>query len=335
MGEVNLNNRFKSIIISPFDFMAHWRPIPAYEILSYVFMFASVPMLAYGIRPYNFEVFRIIIFTIITMFSGFFAAVIWNDINDVDIDSIVHPDRPIPSGRISKKDSFVIALFFSAITFIFSVLISFWSFFVVFVAAIFVALHNKYFKKLIKIPAYSEIFTPLQWTVVALLGYIVVWSTISLSNNIDINISFIGSISTKSYEVVNMLVLFFFTYFADSAHDLPEGIHDAMGDNAYGIRTYTTSFSSKTAAKISFIMLIVSGVLGVILFIRTDLTLIFLIPFIIMFVYTSKFSYLLQTNRYKDMKNFGLIVGKKIYNYLLFSFVLIFFDIFINIILLK
>lgn len=325
----------KSIKILPFDFIAHWRPLPAYEMISYVFMFASVPMLAYGIRPYNLEVSKIIIFTIVTMFSGFFAALIWNDINDVDIDSIVHPDRPIPSGRISKNKFFVIALFFSAITFIFSILISFWSLLVVSIAAIFVALHNKYFKKLIKLPAYSEIFTPLQWTVVAILGYMIIWSTLSLSNDIGIYIPVIGSFSTNSYEFVNMLVLIFFIYSADTAHDLPEGIHDSEGDTAYGVRTYTTSFSGKTAAKLSFFMLILSGVLGFILFIRTNLTLIFLIPFIIIFVYTLLYSYLLQTKRLKDKKNFGSIVGKKIYNFLLFSFDLIFLDIFIHIFLLK
>ena len=44
--------------------------------VSYVFMFASVPMLAYGIKPYNLEVSKIIIFTIVTMYAGFFAGLI-------------------------------------------------------------------------------------------------------------------------------------------------------------------------------------------------------------------------------------------------------------------
>jgi len=325
----------KSIIILPFDFIAQWRPFPVYELISYVFMFASIPMLAYGIRPYNLEVSKIIIFTIITMYSGFFAALIWNDINDADIDYIVHSDRPIPSGRISKNKFFTIALFFSAITFIFSILISFWSLLVVSLAAIFVALHNKFLKRLIKLPAYSEIFTPIQWTVVAILGYMVIWSTLSLSNDVYINIPVIGSFSTNGYEFVNMVVLIFFIYFVDTAHDLPEGIHDAEGDNTYGVRTYTTSFSEKTAIKISFFMFFLSGVMGFILFIRTDLTLIFLIPFIIIFVYTLLYSYLLQTKRFKEIENFGSVVGKKIYNFLIFSFDLIFLDIFIHIFLLK
>ncbi len=66
-------------------------------------MFASVPMLAYGTNSYNFNIFLIIILTILTLYSGFFAALIWNDITDSDIDFIAYPNRPIPSGRINKK----------------------------------------------------------------------------------------------------------------------------------------------------------------------------------------------------------------------------------------
>ena len=330
-----MKKQLKSKIIVPFDFIVHWRSLPAYEMVSYVLMFVSVPMLAYGIVPYNLEIIKIIIFTAITMYSGFFAALIWNDITDGDIDALVHPDRPIPSGRISKNKFFAIALFFSAMTFIFSILINIWSLLVVSLTAIFVALHNKYFKKLIRFPAYSEIFTSTQWTVVALLGYIAIWSTFSLSNDIVISLPVIGSFSTSNFEFVNMLVLIFFIYFAETAHDLPEGIHDAEGDNAYGVRTFTTSFSGKAAAEISFIMLISSGVLGIILFIRTDLTLIFLIPFLFIWIYTLLYSYPLHIKGFKEMKKFGSIVGRKRYNFLLFSFDLIFLDIFIQIFLLK
>jgi 4-hydroxybenzoate polyprenyltransferase len=120
-------------------------------------MYASVPMLAYGIKPYDLEIITVIILTILALYSGFFAALIWNDITDVDIDSVVHPNRPIPSGRISTKKFFAIALVFSAMTFIFSFLVSFWCFILVGITALFVTFHNKYLKKIVKIPAYSEI----------------------------------------------------------------------------------------------------------------------------------------------------------------------------------
>src|SRR5512136_2981424 len=130
--------------------------------ISYIFMYTSVPMLAYGIQQYDINIMRVIIFTVITLYAGFFAALIWNDITDADIDSVAHPDRPIPSGRISKKNFFVIALFFSALVFFFAILISPICLIIVCTAALFVTFHDKYLKKRVKIPAYSEIFTPVQ-----------------------------------------------------------------------------------------------------------------------------------------------------------------------------
>ena len=89
----------------PINFLADWHPLPLYELMSYIPMYASVPMLAYGIQTYDLEIVRIIILTILTMYSSFFAALIWNDITDVDIDVVVHPDHQIPAGTISKKNS--------------------------------------------------------------------------------------------------------------------------------------------------------------------------------------------------------------------------------------
>ena len=129
-------------------------------------------MLAFGGKNYDFEFLKLILFTVVALYSGFFAALIWNDITDADIDAAAHPDRLLPSGRISLKKFFAIALIFSALTFIFSFLVSFWCFILVIFAAGFVTFHDKYLKKKIKIPAYSEIFTPIQWTVFPIFGAI-------------------------------------------------------------------------------------------------------------------------------------------------------------------
>ena len=57
-----------------------------------------------------------------------------------------------------------------------------------------------------------------------------------------------------------MILLVLFTYFADNAHDLPEGIHDMEGDHKLGVKTYATSFGEKNAARISFCMFFISGI---------------------------------------------------------------------------
>jgi geranylgeranylglycerol-phosphate geranylgeranyltransferase len=273
-------------------------------------MYASVPMLAYGLRQYDLSISTIIILTILALYSGFFAALIWNDITDADIDNIAHPDRPIPSGRINSKKFFQIAVIFSILTFIFSYLVNFWCLVVVGISAFFVTFHNKYLKKIIKIPAYSEIFTPLQWIVVPIFGYIAI----------------------EGSNLENMIILVIFTYFIDAAHDLPEGIHDISGDKKSGVRTYATSFGEINAARVSFLMLIISGIFGIILYFYTILSFIFLIPFICIWLYTLYFSFNLLTVKKDKIHDLSAVVGRKGFNYFLFSYDLIFLDVLIQII---
>ena len=288
-------------------------------------------MLAYGIQPYNNNIIVIILLTILAMYSGYFAALIWNDITDAEIDKIAHPNRPIPSGRISSKNFFHIALFFSFLTFIFSFMVSFWCFIVVIISAFFVAIHNKYLKKIVKFPAYSEIFTPLQWIIVVVFGYVAIWTTISYQHSTIFQMPFFENVSTSVVEFQNMIILILFTYFADNAHDLPEGIHDFSGDMEIGVKTYATSFGKKNAAKISFAMFIISGILGIILYFKTILSEIFLIPFIILWIYTLYYSFNLLKTKEIEMEEYGAIIGRKGFNYFILSFDLIFMDIFIQI----
>jgi len=295
----------------PFKFLFSWRPFPVYELVSYVLMYASVPMLAYGIQPYSLNIIKIIILTILTLYSGFFAALIWNDITDRDIDAIVHPNRPLPNGSISSKKFFIIALFFSVMTFVFSLLINFWCFVLVITAALFVTFHNKYLKKIVKIPAYSEIFTPLQWIIVPIFGFL--------------------AIGVLNVQQIALIVIF--TYFADNAHDLAEGIHDVEGDLKNNVRTYATSFSEKTASKVSFGMFFISGLFGIILYIKTILSPIFLISFIILWIYMLFNSYKLVKTEKKNMKQLGETIGRKGFDYFLMSYNLIFLDILIQLIL--
>jgi len=257
---------------------------------------------------------------------------IWNDITDSDIDAKVHPDRPIPSGRISKKRFFQIALVFSAITFLGSILISIWCLIVVTSAALFVAVHNKYLKKKVRLPAYSEIFTPIQWIVVALFGYFAIWTFIPLSMQLSFTLPVLGTIATNSFEFQNMITLILFIYFTDNAHDIPEGIHDIEGDRMQGVRTYATSFGERTAAYTSFLWFVLSIVFGTILFFRTSLTFVFFIPFVLLWSYTISFSIRLLKKDAGEMRTYGAIVGRKGFNFLLFSFNLIFLDLILQLV---
>jgi len=280
--------------------------------ISYILMFASVPLLGYGIKPYTWDNIYTIIYTILALQCGFYAALIWNDINDKKIDKIVHPNRPIPSGRITEKKFFIIALIFSLMTFLFSYLVSFRCLVFVGFGALFVAIHDKYLKKKINIPAYSEIFTPLQWTIVPLFAYF--------------------AVNGLALQTIILLVLF--TYFSDGAHDIFEGIHDVKGDKKIGIKTYSTSFGVMFAKNFSIFMVMVSGIIGIVLYITTSLTLIFLIPFLVSWTYVIYSTLRLKfgTTNEKIMYDSALNTGQLIYKYFLFTYDLIFIDMLLQII---
>jgi 4-hydroxybenzoate polyprenyltransferase len=298
-----------------------------YELLSLAIMYTTVPLLAYGIQIYDWGIFRIILLSILTLFSGYFATLIWNDISDMEIDKIAHPDRTIPSGRITPKQFFIVALLCSAIVFTCAVLISVWCLFVVGMAALFVTFHNKFLKKIIKIPAYSEIFTPVQWVTVAVFGYVAIWTALPQSHAIRYNLPVLGAIAFDADSFINMILLVLFTYFADDAHDLPEGIHDIDGDKKHGVRTYASSFGIKTSAKVSFAMYFISGIFAIIFFFRTILSPIFLVLFLIIWLYTLNWSYRYIKKDEQEMKDTGLIIGQKGFNYFLTVFDLMLLDI--------
>ena len=301
------NHGLGAWIKKPFDFISHWRSLPAYELISYILVFASIPLLSHGMTSFNQQDINVIILTILSLYSGFFAALIWNDITDEEIDKIVHPDRPIPSNMIHPRKLFSIALFFSIITFIFSFLVNLKFFIAVILLAFFVAVHNKYLKKKITFPAYSEIFTPIQWSMLPILGYL----------------------SFNTLDRMTMILLVLFTYFSISSHDIIDGIHDYEGDKKNGVYTYANSFGIQNAFIISRIWFIVTGVLGVLIFLFSSLSYVFLICFILLWFYLF-FHYMKLTSKDISKGEINQKISRISYNYFLFTFSLIFIDIIIQ-----
>jgi len=289
-------------------------------------------MLAYGHQTYTWDILKIIFLSILTLYCGFFAALIWNDITDADIDRIAHPSRPVPQGKITARRFFAIALVFSVLTFLFALLTSLWCFIIVGFNALFVAFHDKYLKKRVKIPAYSEIFTPVQWLIVPLFGYFALWTVLPPTGDITITVPVLGYLSIHSNQLLPLLLLLLFTYFADDAHDLAEGIHDVEGDRRAGVRTYATSFGEKTAATISVVMILLAGIFGIMLYLWTTLTLLYLVPFVLLWLYTLFLFSRLMKAEGDERKQLGKILGRKGFNFLLFTYALIFLDVFVQMI---
>lgn len=304
-----------------------WRPYPLYELVSYVLMFASVPMLAFGVQSYSSGFFGIVLLSVLSLYCGFFGAIMWNDVTDKEIDRIVHPERAIPSGVVSSKTFFALAVILALCVFVFSVLISPWCFVLVVLNSLFVGIHNKFLKQKIKFPAYSEIFTPLQWLTVALFGFVAVWSLPETSGGFVVALPILGTLRASLESLVAMGVLVLFTYFADDAHDVAEGIHDVKGDRANGVQTYATSFGVRSASFVSLAMFIVSGFFGVLLWYFTLLSFLFLAGFLILWLYIVSEAWKMVKTKQSNLGMVGKRVGRRGFNYLLLTYNLIFFDV--------
>lgn len=314
----------------PFQFLATWRSLPPYELASYPLMFASVPMLAYGSRPYDAALLEIIGLTVLSLYAGLFAALIVNDVMDADIDAVAHPGRPIPSGRISKKGFLLAAVGLSAVCFGVALIISIWCFALVVSATALATAHDKYLKRSVKLPGYSEFFGSVQWVVVGLFGYLAVWSRAHVANGPSDGWS-LGGLAASWPALADMLVLAAFIYFADTWHDIPEGIHDAVGDRDAGVRTFAVSFGEKTAARLAFGIFLVSGLLGAALYRQTSLSVVFLISFIALFLYTSRHPFrFMRLTDVEEMRAGGLELGRKGFDYFLSCFNLVFIDLLVQ-----
>jgi 4-hydroxybenzoate polyprenyltransferase len=185
----------------------------------------------------------------------------------------------------------------------------------------------------VKIPAFSELTTPLQWIIVPVFGFLAIWSVFSATSGITINLSYFGFISFNLENLQILILMILFTYLADGGHDLPEGIHDVEGDKKLGVKTYATSFGIKTAAKVSFSMFLISGIIGMVLYLKTILSPLFLILFIILWLYTLYNSYKLLIARKEDMKPLGNIVGQRTFRFFWLTYDIIFFDILIQVLI--
>jgi len=77
-------------------------------------------------------------------------------------------------------------------------------------------------------------------------------------------------------------------------------------------------------------MFFISGMFGIILFYKTILTPVFLIPFLGIWLYTLYYSYKLLKSDEKEIKPLGALVGRKGFNYFLLAFDLIFLDVLVQ-----
>ncbi|MDI6786111.1 MAG: UbiA family prenyltransferase [bacterium] len=84
---------------------------------------------------------------IIGSYCATVASYVANDVIDIDIDTINLPDRPLPSGKISRKEAVIYSLFLYLISLVIFYRLNFYAFLTLVIAIITITLYSGYLKR--------------------------------------------------------------------------------------------------------------------------------------------------------------------------------------------
>ena len=180
-------------------------------------------------------------FILLASFSAAFIAAggnIINDIFDIEIDKTSHPERPLPSGKISVPFAIVLYLLFTILGVYFSYIINNLTFGVAVFAVALLFFYSCCIKKL---PLINN------FTVASMTGLAFIY----------------GGLAVQKIEITIMPALF--ALLANLSRELLKDIEDIEGDTAAGVNTFPALFGVDSAvqtAKLSSAMLIVLTVIA-------------------------------------------------------------------------
>jgi len=164
------------------------------------------------------------------MFYGFIvssfltaSSMVINDIVDLDIDRINAPDRPLPSGMISKRSALIFGGFLTILGIAAAIPLSIYAVVIAVLTFIVSLSYNLYGKK---------IGLPGNMMVSFCVAVPFLFGGIAVANTIDITIA----------------VFFLLAFLANVGREITKGIADMEGDRLKKIRTVALVYGTKTAA---------------------------------------------------------------------------------------
>ncbi len=179
-----------------------------------------------GVPPFYETILAMLTFIFIK--SGVSAV---NDYFDVSVDLLIHPKRPIPSGRIKPTHGMFFGAFLMLVGILIAELVNLAFFSIAFFGVVFYVIHCWKIKKIHSIPGIATIGTNFSMSLIALGG----WASAAALEPMAIYI---------------MLI----TFFWDAAHDTTSAIRDIEGDKAHKLYSFAVAFGSSKAAKIALFL---------------------------------------------------------------------------------
>jgi geranylgeranylglycerol-phosphate geranylgeranyltransferase len=165
------------------------------------------------------------------------GTMVLNDIQDVQIDKVNSPDRPIPSGKVSVGEAYAVSTVLSGLALLSSALLGVLPLLTAVVALALMAYYNTRGKK------------------TGLLGNAVV--------SFNVALPFLFGGFAVDHPIRPLLFIFFLLAFlANLAREIAKGISDIEGDSAKRVRTIAVTLGPKRAGLIAGALFVVAAALS-------------------------------------------------------------------------
>ncbi|MEM3382732.1 MAG: UbiA family prenyltransferase [Nitrososphaerales archaeon] len=180
------------------------------------------------------------IYSLLGFLTGFFISsfsMVVNDYYDIEVDKVNRPDRPLPSGSISKNSAIILALILLSIGILSSILISLSNFLIASIFAFLAWFYNFWAKKR------------------GLIGNFIVATSISIPY-------IYGGVAVGKADEPLLLWLALTSFLAGTGREVIKTISDVAGDEIRGIESIARIHGSRFASilgAIMFFMAIISS----------------------------------------------------------------------------
>jgi geranylgeranylglycerol-phosphate geranylgeranyltransferase len=174
-----------------------------------------------------------LLFGAITAFTLTGAAMAVNDYYDYDIDKINEPNRPLPSGQVSKKAALIITCILTIIGVL---------------SAFFISL-------------YCLLFATTAWII--MVSYTTVGKRTGFTGNLLVSACvaapfLFGSLVAVNTITTNILLFASMAFLSNTGREITKGIVDTQGDKAHQIKTLAVVFGNRKAAVAASIFFILA-----------------------------------------------------------------------------
>lgn len=234
-------------------YFRNWRYQSSAIVVCFLSMYLGWIALAGGFAPGRAAIATAAASTLCMVLAIFLI----NDAADRDIDSIVHPERPIPRGLSNWKHIYGAGIGLIVVALVLAALLGLRFFAAVALLASLAMLYYLYFKRFLPLPGASELIAPMISALFPVTAF---------------------AVATEVHGAL-LLAVAAFIYFADLAQDLLGGIHDEAGDRRYHVRTFAIACGASTTRWISAAAFVVAVAAGLAVLVRGQLGWIYLVTF--------------------------------------------------------